>query len=87
MPGVPTFFPPQITLSEPLSGQYFRCITTDYSLESGNSVAVSRISSEEKLRMMLDIEDVDTHHNEMVFTELQNTVPGVPAFIYNYSTC
>ena len=81
IPGVSAFFLPKITVSEPLSGQYFRCITTDYSLKSGNSVAVSRTSSEEELRMMLDIEDEDTDHNEMVFTELQNTVPGMPAFI------
>ena len=81
MPGVPTFFPPQITASETLSSQYFRCITADYSLESGNSVAVSRTSSVEELRMILDIEDEDTDHNGMVFTELENTVPGMSAFI------
>ena len=50
----------------PLSDQYFRCITADYSLKSGNSVAMSRISSEEELRMMLDIEDEDTDHNKTV---------------------
>ena len=66
MPTVPTFFPPQITALETLSSQYFQCnITTDYSLNSGNSVAVSRTSSEEELRMMLDIEDEDTDHNKL----------------------
>ena len=75
------FSPLQITVSETLSGQYFRCITTDYSLKSGNSVAVSRTSSEEELKMILDTEDEDKDHKKMVFTELQNTVPGMPAFI------
>ena len=78
MLGVSAVFPPQITVSETLSGQYFRCITTDCSLKSGNSVAVSRTSSQEELK---DIEDEDTDHNKMVFAELQNTVPGMPAFI------
>ena len=81
MPTVPAFLSPQITAPEPLSYQYFRCITTDYSLKSGNSVAVFRTSSEEELRKILDIENEDTDHNKMVFTELQNTVPGIPAFI------
>ena len=76
--GVSAVFPPQITVSETLSGQYFRCITTDYCLKSGNCVAVSMTSSQEELK---DIEDEDTDHNKMVFTEFQNTVPGMPAFI------
>ena len=71
-------FPPQITVPKTTSGQYFRCITTDYFLKSGNSVAVSRTTSEEELK---DIEDEDTDHNKMVFSELQNTVPGMPVFI------
>ena len=75
---VPAFFPLQLTAPEPLSSQYFRCIKI---LKSDNSVAVSRSSSEEELRMLLDIEDEDTDHNKTVFTELQNTVPGMPAFI------
>ena len=33
MLGVSAVFPPQITVSETLSGQYFRCITTDYLLQ------------------------------------------------------
>ena len=78
MLGVSAVFPPQITVPETLSGQYFRCISTDYCLKSGNSVAVSRTTSEEKLK---NIEDEDTDHNKMVFSELQNTVPGMPAFI------
>ena len=81
IPTVPAFLSPQITASETLSDQYFQCITTDYCLKSDNSVAVSRTSSEEELRKILDIDDEDTDHNKMVFTELQNTVPGMPAFI------
>ena len=77
MLGVSAVFPPQITVSE-THGQYFRCITTDYCLKSGNSVAVSRTSSQEELK---DIEDEDTDHNKMVFAKLQNTLPGMPAFI------
>ena len=78
MLGVFAVFPPQI---ETLHGQYFRCITTDYCLTNGNSVAVSKTSSEEELKMILDTEDEDKDHKKMVFTELQNTVPGMPAFI------
>ena len=72
--GVSAVFPPQITVSE----TYFRCITTDYYLKSGNSVVMSRTSSQEELK---DIEDENTDHNKMVFSELQNTLPGMPAFI------
>ena len=78
MLGVFAVFPPQITVSKTLSGQYFRCITTDYSLKSGNSVAVSK-TSEEELKMILDTEHEDKDH--MVFSELQNTVPGMSALI------
>ena len=80
MLGVSTVFPPQITVSETLSSQYFRCITTDYCLKSGNSVAVSK-TLEEELKMILDTEHEDKDHKKMIFSELQNTVPGVPAFI------
>ena len=48
---------------------------------SGNSVAMSRTSSEEELKMILDTEDEDKDHKKIVFSELQNTVPGMPAFI------
>ena len=53
----------------------------DNDSKSDKFVTVSSTSSEEELGMISGIEDEDMDESQMVFTELQNTVPGMPAFI------